>query len=121
VSVDPERTNAIRNFPPPSDVKGVARFIGMVNFFHKFIPKFAESAAPLNLVRKKDVQFVSGPDQQRASEDLRVAIINPPAITTVTTHARTVNATGGRDHVTGTSVLYSKNLGFQSRPQTPVS
>jgi hypothetical protein len=33
VSVDPSRTEAIRNFPPPRDVKGIARFIGMVNFF----------------------------------------------------------------------------------------
>jgi hypothetical protein len=38
VSVDPDRTEAIRNFPSPWDAKGIARFIGMVNFFHKSLP-----------------------------------------------------------------------------------
>jgi hypothetical protein len=53
ISVDPDRTAAIRNSPPPRDVKGVARFISMVNIFHKFIPRFTERAAPLNALRKK--------------------------------------------------------------------
>jgi hypothetical protein len=48
VSVDPGRTEAIRNSPSPRDVKGIARFIGIVNFSHKFIPRFAERAGPLN-------------------------------------------------------------------------
>jgi hypothetical protein len=36
VSIDPDRTEAIRKFPPTIDVKGFARFIGMVNSYHKF-------------------------------------------------------------------------------------
>jgi hypothetical protein len=57
VRVDPERTRAIRKFQPPKDVKGISRFIGMVNFYHKFIPDFAKVAAPLNMLRKKGVMF----------------------------------------------------------------
>jgi hypothetical protein len=53
VSIDPDRTEAIRKFPPPKDVKGIARFIGMVNFYHKFIPNYADVASPLNVLRKK--------------------------------------------------------------------
>jgi hypothetical protein len=74
------RTEAIRNFPSPRDVKGIARFIGMVNFFHKFILRFAERATPLNLLRKKGVSFFWGPDQKKAFEDLKLAIINPPVL-----------------------------------------
>jgi hypothetical protein len=80
VSVDPDRTEAIRNFPSPWDAKGIARFIGMVNFFHKFILRFAERAAPLNVLRRKGVQFCWGPDQQKAFDDLKLAITNPPVL-----------------------------------------
>ena len=80
VSVDPDRTKSIRDFPPPRDVKGIARFIGMVNFFHKFIPHFAERAAPLNLLCKKDTPFVWGLEQQQAFQDLKLAITNPPVL-----------------------------------------
>jgi hypothetical protein len=55
VSIDSGRTSAIRDFPPPSDVKGTARFFGMVNFFNKFIPNVAHRAASLNHLRKKGV------------------------------------------------------------------
>jgi len=53
VCIDPERTTPIREFPIPQDAKGLAHFIGMVNFYHKFIPCFADVAAPLNALRKK--------------------------------------------------------------------
>jgi hypothetical protein len=46
VRIDPERTRAIREFPVPKDVRGISRFIGMVNFYHKFIPRLAHMAAP---------------------------------------------------------------------------
>jgi hypothetical protein len=32
VRIDPERTRAIRDFPPPRDTKGISRFIGMITF-----------------------------------------------------------------------------------------
>ena len=38
VSIDPERTRAIREFLPPRDAKGIARFLGMINYFHEYIP-----------------------------------------------------------------------------------
>jgi hypothetical protein len=76
LSVDPNRTEAIRNFPSPQDAKGIARFIGMVNYFNKFIPHFAKRAATLNLLRRKEVKFCWGPDQQKAFDVLKLAITN---------------------------------------------
>jgi hypothetical protein len=32
IAIDPERTSPIVGFPPPRDVKDIARFVGMVNF-----------------------------------------------------------------------------------------
>jgi hypothetical protein len=80
VRIDPERTRAIRDFPPPRDVKGIRRFIGMVNFYHKFIPRLAEVAAPLNALRKKGVKFTWGKDQQKAFDMLKRAIAQPPVL-----------------------------------------
>jgi hypothetical protein len=78
VSIDPRRTEAIRRFLPPSDAKGTARFIGMVNFYHKFIPHLADIAAPLNALRKKGVKFVWSQDHQTAFDKLKEAISQPP-------------------------------------------
>jgi len=80
VRIDPERTRAIREFPIPRDMKGIGRFIGMVNFYHKFIPRFADVAAPLNALRKKGTGYVWGQEQQDAFEALKQAISQPPVL-----------------------------------------
>ena len=80
VRIDPERTQAIRDFPPPRDAKGISRFVGMVNFYHKFIPRLADIAAPLNALRKKDVKFMWGKPQQEAFEILKQAIAQAPVL-----------------------------------------
>ena len=50
VRINPECTRPIREFPIPKDTKGLARFIGMVKFYHKFIPRFADDVSPFNAV-----------------------------------------------------------------------
>lgn len=80
ISIDHSRTRAIHEFRPPKSKKGIARFIGMVNFFRKFIPKFAELAAPLNYLRKKAVPFQWGDSQQAAFDSLKQALGNAPVL-----------------------------------------
>jgi hypothetical protein len=79
-SIDPGRTQAIRDFPPPRDVKGIARFLGMVNFYHKFIPNLADVDAPLNILRRKGAKFVWQEAQQKAFDTLKRAIANLPCL-----------------------------------------
>lgn len=43
----PERVQAIRDFPPPKTVQGVRRFLGMINYYRRFIPHAAQYQAPL--------------------------------------------------------------------------
>lgn len=80
ISIDPARTQGIRDFPPPKDGKGVARFVGMVNFYRRFIPNAAELCAPLNNLRRKGVKFVWGPEQETAFRRLKEAIMSPPVL-----------------------------------------
>jgi hypothetical protein len=80
VLIDPERTKAIRDFPFPKDVRSVSWFVGMVNFYHKFIPRLAEVAAPLSALRKKEARFNWGKQQQEAFDALKLAISSPPVL-----------------------------------------
>ena len=42
-----KKVKAIKNFPKPCNVKGLERFLGMVNFYHSFVPHAAEIVQPL--------------------------------------------------------------------------
>jgi len=55
VRIDPVLTRATREFPAPLDTRVVSRFMGTVNFYHKFIIRIADLATPLNTLRKKGV------------------------------------------------------------------
>ena len=43
----PEKVEAIRTFPKPSTVKGLQEYLGMVNFYHRFVPSAANIMQPL--------------------------------------------------------------------------
>jgi hypothetical protein len=44
----PEKVQTIRDFKRPQTVKGLRQFLGMINFYRRFIPGAARVEAPLN-------------------------------------------------------------------------
>lgn len=44
----PERVAAIEGFPKPSTIKELRRFLGMINFYRRFIPAAARILSPLS-------------------------------------------------------------------------
>ena len=54
VHIDPEKLSAIKEWHPPSSVRGVHTFLGFVNLYHKFIPKYSNIIAPIVLLTCKD-------------------------------------------------------------------
>ena len=82
VAIDSTCTQTITSFPPPTSPKAIARFMGVVNFFHRFIPNLPHIAAPLHHLRKNGVKFCWGSDQQRAFDTLKAAVANPPVLST---------------------------------------
>ena len=46
VSMDPKKVESIVNWPKPTSVKGMQRFIGFANFYRRFISFFSVVANP---------------------------------------------------------------------------
>ncbi|CAK9794553.1 Transposon Tf2-8 polyprotein [Anthophora plagiata] len=43
-----EKVKTMRDFPEPVTAKQLRRFLGMINFYRRFIPRAAQAQAPLN-------------------------------------------------------------------------
>ena len=43
-----DRVTAIQNFTRPQNIQQLRRFLGMLNFYHRFLPSAAQDQAPLN-------------------------------------------------------------------------
>ena len=51
-----EKVEAIKSFPKPRTIKELRRFLGMINFYHRFVPRSAQCQAPLNALLKGAVK-----------------------------------------------------------------
>ena len=83
VTPSPEKTKVIRDWPTPSCSKDVRSFLGLVNFFRRFIPHFADVAHPLTSLTSltsKTTQFVWESEQQAALVALKQALLTQPLL-----------------------------------------
>lgn len=80
VEVDPEKTKAVNEFPVPRKQKHVRSFLGMANYYRKFIHNYAKIATPLNALLRHDVRFQWTSECQTAFETLKSALISAPIL-----------------------------------------
>jgi hypothetical protein len=52
-----EKVDAVRKAPVPSNVSELRSFLGMVQYYHSFLPNLATTLAPLHKLLEKDVQW----------------------------------------------------------------
>lgn len=80
ISIHPDRTQPIDNFPVPKNIKQLSRFLGMTAFYARFIKDYAIISQPLNQLKRKGVEFIFGPAQQKAFETLKAALVSSPIL-----------------------------------------
>lgn len=54
---DPQKAAAITEIQAPTDVLGLQRFLGMVNYLGKFIPNLSELSSPPRQLTRKDTAW----------------------------------------------------------------
>lgn len=66
-----KKLKAVENYPEPKNVHQVRQFLGLINYFRKFIKNCALIAKPLTKLLKKDVSWEWGADQISAVNKLK--------------------------------------------------
>jgi len=54
---DPHKTSKVEEWPIPSKVQEVQQFLGLANYYRRFIQNFATTAAPLHKLTEKNRAF----------------------------------------------------------------
>uniref|UniRef100_A0A5S6Q6D2 RNA-directed DNA polymerase n=1 Tax=Trichuris muris TaxID=70415 RepID=A0A5S6Q6D2_TRIMR len=72
----PDRISALKNFPQPSSARALGRFLGVINFYRRFLPAAAEHQAPLhaaiaNLTGSQPVPWT--PELKRSFESCKAS------------------------------------------------
>ena len=80
VAPSPDKTKAISDWPTPRTIKDVRSFVGLLNFYRRFIPHFAKIAGPLNDLTSSGTAFTWEPKHAEAFSKLKEALVSPPLL-----------------------------------------
>ena len=82
VEVDPEKTKAMSEFPTPKSQTQVRRFLGMANYYRRFIKDYSKIATPLYALLKstcnKKLQWTE--ECEQAFQTLKAMLLSTPVL-----------------------------------------
>ena len=77
---DPNKIKAMLEMPKPTDVPGIQRLIGFVNYLSKFLPRLSEVCEPLRKLMAKEVEWHWTEHQEQAFEKIRQLVTEAPVL-----------------------------------------
>lgn len=80
ISTDPQKITAVQEWPAPANSTEVAAFLGLANFYRRFVREFSSIAAPLTQLLKKEQTFQWTGETQTAFEKLKAALCSTPVL-----------------------------------------
>jgi transposase InsO family protein len=80
VRPNPAKVQAIKEALPPKDVTGVRSFLGLVNYYRRYLPNMAAISTPLTHLTRKDAPFEWTPECSIAFKEIKQLLINAPLL-----------------------------------------
>lgn len=80
ISVDPEKISVILKLDPPNNIKQVRSFLGMVGWYRRFIPNFAELITPISKLLRKGQPFCWDVTCDVAFNKIRNLLVSKPIL-----------------------------------------
>lgn len=72
------KDKGISDYPEPRDVKELNQFLGLTNYYWRFVKDYAKIAAPLHKLRQKTAHFCWIGNCQEAFQELKQQLVRPP-------------------------------------------
>jgi hypothetical protein len=80
LEIDPDKVEAVRSYPKPTNQTEVRSFLGLTNFLKKFVKDYSRIVSPLNQLLNKETPFVWTDAHDQAFCSLRQKLIEAPIL-----------------------------------------
>jgi len=57
IEMEKEKVDRVLSWPEPKNVKDIRKFLGLANYYRRFIKDFTRVARPINMLTRKDVKW----------------------------------------------------------------
>jgi len=71
IEMEVEKVDGVLNWPQPKNVKDIRKFLGLANYYRRFIKDFARIARPMNVLTWKDEKWWWEEAQQKVFKELK--------------------------------------------------
>jgi len=82
IEMEEEKVVGVLNWPIPKIVRDVRKFLGLANYYRRFVKDFAKLAWPLNNLTRKEEKWRWGDKQQTAFDQLKKVFTSRPLLVT---------------------------------------
>ena len=82
VRMEKEKVQGVIEWPVPKSVKDVQKFLGLANYYRRFVKYFARIVKLLHEMTRKEMKWSWGERQQRAFEELKERFTIEPVLVT---------------------------------------
>ena len=120
IHADPQKVDAILNFPAPANVPELQRFLGMLNQLAKFTPELASQTEPLRQLLKLDSLWSWDHPQKGAFKQIKQSLTSTPILAHFCMGRESVIAADASNTGLGT-VLLQRQPGGSRRPVSYIS
>ncbi|GJP64944.1 hypothetical protein CLOP_g21877 [Closterium sp. NIES-67] len=80
LKVDPKKVVAVQNWPVPQDVGQVRSFLGLANYFRRFLENYSTVVAPLTALTRKGSAWEWTRQCQEALDEVKTKLTNAPVL-----------------------------------------
>ena len=80
IRADPGKTSAVNDWPTPRGEKEVRQFVGLANYFRRYVEGYAQLVSPLTDLLKKDVPFDWTVRCQAAFDGVKAKLTSSPCL-----------------------------------------
>ena len=101
IKMEEEKVKGVLEWPTPKCVKNVQKFLGLVNYYHRFIEGFASIARSLHDMVKKDKKWDWMEKQEKAFKKLKEKFTKEPVLVTLDLDKKIRIEVDALDYATG--------------------
>ena len=78
--MDPKKVKAILQWPTPQNLKELQAFLGLANYYRRFVAHYSKFATPLHRFTKKAILFIWDKSSQDAFDLLKQKFTSTPIL-----------------------------------------
>ena len=120
IAVDPRKIKTIQDWPPLERVKDIQAFLGLVNYYRRFIPNLAKIAAPLTELLKKENPWKWTQPEIQAFNQLKKLLTEAPVLAVFDPNAPIEVHTDASQYAIGAVLVQNKHpVAYESRKLAP--